>query len=357
MGTNKPTWPSRYIDAGKPKLRGGFGEGAILKDTWLDRQVFLKTIHDPSAAAQLAREIAAIATIRSKHVCALYEVLRNGTGQIVGVIYEYVPGSDLSPAMYPVGSDLNDYLKTLYQLIAGIRDIHKAGIVHRDIKLSNVKRDAESILKIFDFGISSDRGDVTHASRGTLFYLAPELFKPPAKITPAIDIYAFGACCWALVTATVPPCLFDRPPQSKSPVPSISTALSKLHPQVANTIDSCLAVNPRDRPTADEVYAVIYRHLIKERHRAIFTGLDAPRELHSGNRGIRMRTETGEVVIEYNGLEFLITNVTGEVFVNNRPAVAGGVLDEACLITFGNPSRQQSRSHVQISASHPEVVL
>lgn len=359
-GKTKPIkWPDRYSDAGKPVLKGGFGEGRILTDTWLERPVFLKTIHLPTASAQLGKEVAAIVAIQSKYVVAIYDAVRDAaTDEINGIIYEYLPGAELSIGMFPNGGDVSDYLKTLYQLISGIADIHAAGIVHRDIKLQNVKRDAESILKIFDFGISSDFGDVTNASRGTLFYLAPELFRRPAKISPAMDIYAFGASCWALVTATVPSCLFERPPQSGSLVPSILTVRPDLPKEIGQIIDQCLKVNPSDRPLAKEIQSMMHRHLVRNKHRAMFTGLDRPHELNAKNRTIALSVASiGELRIEYTGFEFVVRHATGEVFVNNRRVAIGDILDNACVFAFGVPARGAARSFVELNASHPEVVL
>lgn len=356
--TRSGKWPSRYSDAGKALQKGGFGEGRVLTDSWLERPVFLKTIHVPTAAAQLAKEVAAVGAIRSKYVVALYEVVRGASSEIEGIIYEYLPGPSLSVGMFPSGSNVLDYGRTLYQLASGIADIHSAGIVHRDIKLQNVRRDAESTLKIFDFGISSGFGDITNASRGTLFYLAPELFSRPAKISPAIDVYAFGACCWALVTSAIPSCLFERPPQSGSLVPSISTACPNLPAEIFRTIDQCLNVDSASRPSATDIRTVMHRHLVKDRHRAVLVGLPRLHELNTSNRKITLKAGTvGEIRIEYNGLEFSVTHVLGEVFVNNRPVVVNDALDGACVLTFGNQGRGNSRSFVELNASHPEVVL
>ena len=356
-GKTATKWPSRYTDPGKPSAKGGFGEGRVLTDTWLERSVFAKSIHHPKALPQLAREVAAISAIRSKYVVAIYEVVRS-SGTIEGIIYEYLPGGTLSVGMFPNGSDLSGYLKTLYQLASGIADIHEAGIVHRDIKLQNVKKDGEGILKIFDFGISSDFGDITNASRGTFYYLAPELFRKPAKISPAMDVYAFGASCWALVTSSIPSCMFERPPQSTTTVPSIKTVRPDLPDPIAKIIDESLSVDPKARPTTEQIREILHRHLVKDRHKA-FIGVATPQELSARNRDIGLKDQAGfgEVRIRYNGLDFVVTHVKGEVFLNNRPVAVNEVLDHACVITFGHQGRGAARSFVEFNSSHPEVVL
>lgn len=357
-GKTATKWPSRYSDPGKPSAKGGFGEGRVLTDTWLERSVFAKSIHHPKALAQLAREVAAISAIRSKYVVAIYEVVHGSSRTIEGIIYEYLPGGSLSVEIFPGGNDLSGYLKTLYQLASGIADIHEAGIVHRDIKLQNVKKDAEGILKIFDFGISSDFGDITNTSRGTFYYLAPELFKRPAKISPAIDVYAFGASCWALVTSKIPGCMFERPPQATTTVPSIKTVRPDLPDAIAKIIDESLSVEPKARPAAEQIREVLHHHLVKDRHKA-FVGVAAPQELSARNRDIGLKDQAGfgEIRIRYTGLDFVVTHVKGEVFLNNRAVAKDEVLDHACVITFGHQGRGIARSFVEFNASHPEVVL
>ncbi len=338
-------------------MSGGFGTARILVDEWLEREVLLKTIVNPAVRAQLTREIDAISSIRSKHVVAIYDVLRSAKSECEGIIYEYLPGTALVPSSFLQGSNVREYLKILYQLAAGISDIHEAKIAHRDIKLANVKHDAENILKIFDFGISSAFDDITNASRGTRIFLAPELFKSPAKITPAIDVYAFGACCWALASNDCPASLAELPPQSTSLVPSIATVRSDLPAEIVQLIDRSLSVAAGDRPTMSEVRIVLHRHLVKGQHRAMLVGLSKPVELHAGNKVAKLRVVgIGELEIIYDGESFTATAVSGDVFVNNQALTAGTKLYESCVIAFGsqaNPARQ----FVELNSSHPEVVL
>jgi serine/threonine-protein kinase len=97
-------------------------------------------------------------------------------------------------------------------------------VVNRDIKLSNMKISAEGLVKLFDFGLSSDDGShVTATSRGTAVYRAPELYKTPALVSKPCDGYAFGICCWALLTNSMPKVLVELPPQKSARAPSIRT--------------------------------------------------------------------------------------------------------------------------------------
>lgn len=361
MATKKilpPNLPSRYRDAGKPLLSGGFGEGRILVDEWLDREVLLKTAIDPADRATLDQEVKVVGSVTSKHVVRIFDVIRDATGVCDGIIYEYLPGAVLTPGQFPVGSDLAAYLKVLYQLSTGLADIHGAKFVHRDIKLDNVKADAEGILKIFDFGISSNIGDVTKAGRGTLIYLAPELFKSPARVGSPVDIYASGVCSVALMSSAVPGPLAERPPQSKSRMPSVAGTRPDLPRDLVDLLDRALDVDAAKRPTAADIRNCVHRNLVKDQHRATLIGLDKPVQLNKGNRSTTLRLPgIGEIQLNYNGTNIVATQVSGEVFINNRSITAGTLLYESCVITFGNPERGSARRFVELNCSLPEVVL
>lgn len=350
--------PERYRDLGLPSEKGGFGVGKVLLDTWLERRVFLKTIPDGAARAQLTREVKSIVGVRSKHVVAIYELLRDKAGTVHGIIYEYLSGAELQYGSFARPAPLAGFLTTIYQLACGIADIHAAGIVHRDIKLGNVKRDAEGIVKIFDFGISSTIGDVTHASRGTRIFLAPELFTPPAKISPALDVYAFGVCCWALLTDKPPAPLFELPPQSKTPMPNVNSVRPDLPPRIADTIDLCLAKDLGVRPTSTKVREILANELTRDKHRAVFRGLEQPVELNASNRVVRLGSGSlGRLRIEYDGLNIKISAVEGAIYVNNVRATVGQPLEDSCVIAFGAPEHGAARKFVEINMSSPEVVL
>jgi serine/threonine protein kinase len=71
-----------------------------------------------------------------------------------------------------------EFQKILWQIAAGLSDIHRAGVIHRDIKLQNIRRDKFGIIKIIDFGLAREVGvdDKTKSITGTIGYMAPELF-------------------------------------------------------------------------------------------------------------------------------------------------------------------------------------
>lgn len=147
----------------------------------------------------------------------------------------------------------------LRRLMAGLaealRDIHRVGVVHRDLKPSNVLL-AEDGPKVIDFGISRPKDSELRTETGKLIgtppFMAPEQFRRPREVGPAADIFALGSVIVHAATGRGP---FD----SDSPYvvayqvvhdePDITGVPENLAPLVLR----CLAKEPEDRPTPDEL--------------------------------------------------------------------------------------------------------
>jgi len=362
MNGPAPTFelPSRYSVLDANLASGGFGSVAKLQDRFLDRAVLFKTIIDADHSDQLLREVRALSRLRSRHVVDIYDVIQDRNGQIAGMVIEYLTGRDYSSFHSEAAKNAYAYMRTLYQLAAAISDLHAAGIVHRDIKLENLKDSAAGILKLFDFGLSSPTGGYqTVNNRGTYVYAAPELFVKGATITPEMDVYAFGVCAWALAAPTWPTELCERPPQSSSKVCSISKALPQLPTEIANLIDLSLSVDPRERPPASDLATLLAKVLVRNSHRGNF--IESNRsiyELSQQKTGVKLTIgNLGELRVAYDGLVFRVTAVSVGVYANNVQLAAGMVLHDSCVLTFGQPALGAQRQFVSFFSSHPEVVL
>lgn len=358
--------PDRYKPLSSP-MAGGFGSVIPLQDTFLRRVVLLKIMQDKANNAQLQNEINGLSKARSRHVVEIYDVLRDEKSDINGIIIERLRGREFSKFHEQAFTNPNDFLKILYQIATALKDIHAVGIVHRDLKLDNFKESSSGVVKIFDFGISSpDSGYQTKENKGTLVYAAPELYVAGATITPEMDIYAFGACAWALASPKFPPVLKETPPQQSALCPSISTVMPTypshvdgLHAEVVALLDACLNPNPGSRPTAETLSSVLGRHLVRNRHRGLFIqGKTKVVELSTAQPSVNLKIGgLGEISVAYDGLAFIVTQVSGSVRINNVPIAAGQVLHQACLLSFGDSSLGSGQQWVTFFASHPEVVL
>ncbi|MEV3990182.1 serine/threonine-protein kinase [Streptomyces sp. NPDC049837] len=140
-------------------------------------------------------------------------------------------------------------------LAEALRDIHRAGVVHRDLKPSNVLLAADG-PKVIDFGISrpadSDLRTETGKLIGTPPFMAPEQFQRPRDVGPAADVFAMGAVLVHAATGRGP---FD----SNSPY-IVAYQVVHNEPDLAGVPEDlvpllmrCLAKDPAERPTADEL--------------------------------------------------------------------------------------------------------
>lgn len=353
--------PSRYRILTKGGGAGGFGSVTPLEDINLRRIVLLKAMHDSKHNTQLQNEILGLCKARSRHVVEIYDVVKNDKNEVQGVIIERLRGRDFLAFHLEAAANPDLYLKILFQIATALRDLHAAGIVHRDLKLDNFKESYAGVVKLFDFGISSpDGGYQTKENKGTIFYAPPELYKSKATITPAMDIYAFGVCAWALAQAKLPKELQEKPPQQSSRCKSLaSLGFLKLHADTAGILDACLDPDPAGRPAAAVLSEILGKNIVRGHHRGLLVQENKTvYELSAVNPNVTLKIGTlGEIDVDYDGLEFKISAVKGSVRINNRVVNVGDVLHEACLLSFGDSSLGSGQHWVTFSASHPEVVL
>ncbi|MFI1205527.1 PQQ-binding-like beta-propeller repeat protein [Streptomyces sp. NPDC020883] len=144
-------------------------------------------------------------------------------------------------------------------LAEALRDIHRAGVVHRDLKPGNVLLAADG-PKVIDFGISrpddSEMRTETGKLIGTPPFMAPEQFQRPREVGPAADVFALGSVLVHAATGRGP---FD----SESPylvayqVVHDEAELSGVPDELVPLVGSCLAKDPADRPTPDRLMQLL----------------------------------------------------------------------------------------------------
>ena len=342
-------------------MGGGFGTVQPVRDTFLDRDVLFKYMQDSQNNAQLINEVQGLSKARSRHVVEIYDVIKDSSGMVVGIIIEYLTGRDYSRFHAEPRNDPLPYVRILYQIATALVALHQAGIVHRDLKLENLKESASGILKIFDFGLASaDRNYLTANNRGTFVYAAPELHEPNTPITKEMDVYALGVCAWALVSPVFPPELFENPPQKFCRAPSIQAMLGGLFaPEIAQLIDASLNPIPVYRPTALQLSTSLAKYLVQDKHRGIFVqGASSIFELSAANPNVHLKIGSlGKIHIHYDSLYFRVIETEGAVLINNYPATSGTILPDSCVLTFGDISLGPKRQWITFSSSHPGVVL
>ncbi len=221
--------------------RGGMGEVYRAMDTLLRRRVALKVLRPdkerPDAVARLYREARAAAALAHPNAVALHDV-----GEAEGVFYivmELVRGQ---PLLSFVGDDRVPPAKKVGWLVEVARALaaaHRAGIIHRDVKPSNVMVSDEGFAKVLDFGLARtvDGAAVDPISfrtqdgrvLGTLRYMAPEQ-AVGATADERSDQYAFGLTAYELLSGVHPGgALVEAPPERLSEVaPAVPAAVSSV---------------------------------------------------------------------------------------------------------------------------------
>ncbi|EMD1303854.1 serine/threonine protein kinase [Serratia marcescens] len=355
--TNK-TLPERY-KCTKDRESGGFGSVVKCLDVHLDRFVAIKSINDPEDSGRMRDEFSALMKMRSKHVVELFDVIEFEGGDI-SIVEEYIDG----PSLHDVSDDIRDanhLVKILWQIASGISEIHAHDIIHRDIKPGNMKIDQEGLVKIFDFGLSRNIDNAkTVGFKGTPIFAAPELYMQNVNFTKAIDTYAFSVTAMCLAKTPIPDEM-TRYPKILTSNPFDNSEI-QLPNFLKNLLYRCLDSSPQNRPSMWEVCNGLKKFLLYNSHRALLISI-------SENKPARVISATnktefydnpgvGSIEITYSGSEFYISNISGEVHINNIKARQHNILPNSCVIILG-PSGKSSvkRIFITFDLSHPEVVL
>lgn len=353
-----PKLPKRYTPLGDSDS-GGFSEVIYCTDNHLARKVAVKFIQDENEKKLILKELRALLKMRSKHVVQVYDIVQ-GENDSLGIVEEFVEGELLWDSVYPQQSTDN-YLKTLWQIAAGISDIHKAGVIHRDIKPNNMKLDSEEIVKIFDFGLAKNEGidAKTKGFKGTHGFAAPELFGDSTiAFTPAIDTYAFGATAIFLACHDLPTEMKKYPPQPVTD-DQFSTLPITIPKEITGLLNACLAYDPSDRPAMEVVRNELARHLLRGKHQALAVYKGTSYIINAGNLSAGLELpDVGKIEILYTGLKYIVYVATGEVYINNSQAIPGEEIPGSCVVALGGPTRRNDqRVFITFDVSNPEVVL
>nr|AUN37160.1 serine/threonine protein kinase PrkC [uncultured bacterium] len=136
---------------------GGMGEVYLAQDTRLFRQVALKFLpasyqYDPARRARFLREARAASALRSPNSAAIHDI---GEHQGLGfIVMEYVEGELLSHRISSGVIEISEAIDVTAQIAEALDEAHSLGIIHRDIKSSNIIVKARGLVKLLDFGLA-----------------------------------------------------------------------------------------------------------------------------------------------------------------------------------------------------------
>ena len=190
---------------------GGFGTVYLAEDTWIDKKVALKVPHKQGVDfGELLREPRLLASLNHPNIVTILTAEKQEN--IFFIVMEFVPGETLESIITREGAlDLSRALDYTCQISNAVDHAHRHGVIHRDLRPSNVLVSDSGMLKVADFGTSRFLEIAAHGTTviGSPPYMAPEQFHGKAMF--ASDIYSLGVTMYQMMTGALP---YDTPSAS-----------------------------------------------------------------------------------------------------------------------------------------------
>jgi len=249
---------------------GGLGSVFLAEDCHLGK-VALKTIQGGTRGQtrklqRIAAEVRAARALRHRNLCAVFDLFtfdHERCGAIIVFTMAYLPGETLMSRLARGPIPPSEAIEIARGIANGLDAIHREGMVHCDLKPSNIMLTPTPV--IMDFGLTSslEQSNLRSAAFGSPDYMAPEQFRG-VPITASVDLYAFGLILFEMVTGVRPfPSedlvaammrrSFDVPARLHSVAPWVPASMDEA---IARTLSS----EPSHRPqSAGEIVAMLDR--------------------------------------------------------------------------------------------------
>jgi len=248
----------------RPLGSGASGSVWLARDEQTGLDVALKIVpREGKAGLRAEREAEAASRLRHPTCLRAYAFGRE-RGHVY-IAYEYAPGGTFRDALRSKDLGDADLIEACAQLSEGLAHAHGRGVVHRDVKPANVllADDPGVSVRLLDFGLAAFAeaetltavGDVP----GTLAYISPERLAGEQG-TAAGDVWAVGVMLWEALAGRHPfwrPSLMETGRAIEEGAPSLRTARPDLPESLLAAVDRALATDPRKRPTAAKLAALL----------------------------------------------------------------------------------------------------
>lgn len=237
---------------------GGSALVYLAEHVRLKQRVALKVLSsqkagDAVALGRFEREAKAAAAVRHPNVVHAFDVAT--AGRVHYIVMEYVSGTTLLKALADGGRMAPKRVAGLmHQASQGLHAAHGAGIVHRDVKPSNLMIDADGVVKVMDLGLARYAADETMLTQGKAVlgiaaYSAPEQLLENATVDARADVYALGATFWLAATGKRPSAAGPRSPAAPAPPapPARTPDEAADYRKLIGVLERMMAREPRDR--------------------------------------------------------------------------------------------------------------
>jgi pimeloyl-ACP methyl ester carboxylesterase len=190
---------------------GGMGVVYRAYDTKLNRDVALKFVthvgdHNPELNERLRREARSLAALNHPNIVAIHDI--DEVDDVPFLVLEWISGRALNDSSFAGPLSAADFQRIALPIAEALGSAHDRGIIHRDVKPSNVLISNQGQTKVVDFGLAKfrdfDRESIlTAGTIGTVAYMSPEQ-ATGAGLSPASDIFSFGILAYELLTGERP---------------------------------------------------------------------------------------------------------------------------------------------------------
>jgi serine/threonine-protein kinase len=260
--------------------RGGMGEVWRAHDTATNRTVAIKLLpphlaQDDTFVRRFRREAEAAARLNNPHIIPIHDY-----GEIDGRLYvdmRLIEGRDLQQVLADGPLEPSRAVRIIEGIALALHAAHKVGLLHRDVKPSNILLDEDDFAYLIDFGIAraldETRLTSTGNAIGTFHYMAPERLGEHPSDDARVDIYALACVLYE--------CLTGQPPFAGASMGSLVNAHlhtpppqpSTSQPNVPKQVDQVIATGMAKDP--DQRYATTVE-LASAAHDAITTPIPRP---------------------------------------------------------------------------------
>lgn len=319
---------------------GAMGEVYRATDLKLNRDVALKFLpssfhYDTARRARFLREAQAASALRSPNIAHIYDI---GEGdESVFIVMELVEGESLADRIRRGPLSVRDAVDYAAQIADALDEAASRGIVHRDIKSSNVMVTGRGLVKVLDFGLAkvimpedSDGGvmaptlqlpalETTPGSLvGTVNYMSPEaaLGKP---VDSRSDLFSLGVVLYEMLAGVLP---FE----TSSPTETIDRIVHSDPPQISRT----------NRDVGPELEQILRKVLAKDARYRYQTARDLYIDLHEYLRTI---SESGQTAI-LRGSDRFSASISTNRQLGTSMVPAPHVPNAVAVMTFGNITKE-----------------
>jgi serine/threonine protein kinase/WD40 repeat protein len=324
--------------------RGGAGQVYLAEQIRLKRKVALKVLapdvaQDPASRQRFVRESQIVASLDHANIVPIYEA--DEVDGLLFIAMRYVEGEDLKTL---IAEENRLDLPLAHAIISQVADAldaaHARGLVHRDVKPSNIliqrteRRDDDPHVFLADFGLSkstASQGTITAAGQfvGSVAYTAPEqIMSEP--LDGRADVYSLGCVLFHCLTGQYPFPKATDPAMMwahlQEPPPQVSVHRPDLPPEMDAVVERALAKSPEDRfQTCGELASAL--------------GALLKRAGAGGTEVLAQATQSFDVYLAYNR--------TDEAIVHHLTDLLSRAGLKPCAATFPVPSGVDRRTDLR----------